>query len=155
MCGICGVAGGDPARGRELVARMCASMVHRGPDDEGSVHKDGVALGIRRLSIIDLAGGHQPMANEDASVWVVQNGEIFNYRELRDELGAAGHRFATQSDTEVLVHGWEEWGEHLVERLNGQFALAVHDRARRSLFLARDRVGIKPLHYALGGDRLV
>ena len=155
MCGICGVAGGDPARGRELVARMCASMVHRGPDDEGSVHNDGVALGMRRLSIIDLAGGHQPMANEDASVWVVQNGEIFNYRELRDELGAAGHRFATQSDTEVLVHGWEEWGEHLVERLNGQFALAVHDRARRSLFLARDRVGIKPLHYALDGDRLV
>src|SRR5437762_6495207 len=133
MCGICGVAGEDPKRGGELVQRMCGSMVHRGPDDEGSVHLDGVTLGMRRLSIIDLAGGHQPMANEDSTVWVVQNGEIYNHRELREQLAAAGHRFATQSDTEVLVHGYEEWGESVVERLNGQFAFCLHDRRSRLL----------------------
>src|SRR5437773_1992914 len=155
MCGICGVAGGDPARGRELVERMCASMAHRGPDDEGSLQVDGVTFGMRRLSIIDLAGGHQPMANEDSTVWVVQNGEIFNHLHLREELSGAGHVFATQSDTEVLVHGWEQWGERMVERLNGQFAFAVLDRRRASMFLARDRVGIKPLHYAIDGDRLL
>src|SRR5690348_4871739 len=110
MCGICGVAGGDPALGRELAARMCAAMVHRGPDDEGSIGLDGVTLAMRRLSIIDVAGGHQPMSNEDSNVWVVQNGEIFNHLELRDELIAAGHVFASRCDTEVLVHGWEEWG---------------------------------------------
>ena len=155
MCGICGVAGGDPARGRELVERMCSAMIHRGPDDEGSVQVDGVTLGMRRLSIIDLSGGHQPMSNEDSTVWVVQNGEIYNYLELRDQLGAAGHTFNTQSDTEVLVHGYEEWGEHVVERLNGMFAFAVLDRGRGLVFLARDRVGIKPLHYAIDGERLV
>lgn len=155
MCGICGVAGGDAAGGRELVSRMCAAMVHRGPDDEGSLHVDGVSLGMRRLSIIDLVGGHQPIHNEDSTVWVVQNGEIFNHLLLREELVAAGHRFLTQSDTEVLVHGYEEWGEAMVERLNGQFAFAILDRGRRVLFLARDRVGIKPLHYAIDGRRLV
>src|SRR5438046_2307125 len=155
MCGICGVAGGDPARGRELVDRMCASMAHRGPDDEGSLQVDGVTFGMRRLSIIDLAGGHQPMANEDSTVWVVQHGEIFNHLHLREQLSGSGHVFATQSDTEVLVHGWEQWGERMVERLNGQFAFAVLDRRRASMFLARDRVGIKPLHYAIDGDRLL
>ena len=155
MCGICGVAGGDPAAGRELVARMCAALVHRGPDDEGSVHLDGVTLGMRRLSIIDLAGGHQPMANEDSTVWAIQNGEIYNYLELRDLLIAAGHSFNTQSDTEVLVHGYEEWGEAMVERLNGMFAFAVLDRRRGVVLLARDRMGIKPLHYAIDGRRLV
>ena len=155
MCGICGVAGGDPRLGPELVARMCAALTHRGPDDAGSVSEADVTLGMRRLSIIDVAGGHQPMHNEDSTVWVVQNGEIFNYRELRSVLVAAGHRFATESDTEVLVHGWEEWGEGFVERLNGQFAFALHDRLRALVFLARDRVGIKPLHYAVDGGRLV
>src|SRR5207302_8633116 len=155
MCGICGVAGGDPARGRELVGRMCGSMVHRGPDDEGVVQAGGVTLGMRRLSIIDLAGGHQPMHNEDSTVWVVQNGEIYNHLELREELSAAGHLFATQSDTEVLVHGYEQWGEQMVERLNGQFACAVLDQRARQVFLARDRMGIKPLHYAIDGDRFV
>src|SRR5690348_4204491 len=105
MCGICGVAGGDPVRGRELVDRMCGAMVHRGPDDAGTIHTGGVTLGMRRLSIIDVEGGHQPMANEDQSVWVVQNGEIYNHLELRERLMAKGHRFATRSDTEVLVHG--------------------------------------------------
>src|SRR3989454_216040 len=155
MCGICGVAGGDPARGGELVQRMCGSMVHRGPDDEGSIHLDGVTLGMRRLSIIDIEGGHQPMANEDSTVWVVQNGEIYNHRHLREQLLAAGHMFATKSDTEVLVHGYEEWGERMVERLNGMFAFALLDRRKASLMLARDRMGIKPLHYAVDGERLV
>ena len=155
MCGICGVAGGDAAEGHDLVARMCSAMTHRGPDDDGAVQLDGVTLGMRRLSIIDLAGGHQPIHNEDSTVWVVQNGEIYNHLELRRELVAAGHAFATESDTEALVHGYEEWGESMVERLNGMFAFAVLDRGRRRLFLARDRVGIKPLHYAIDGGRLV
>src|SRR6267143_566393 len=155
MCGSCGVAGGDPSDGRDLVARMCAAMVHRGPDDEGSVQLDGVTLGMRRLSIIDLEGGHQPIHNEDSTVWVVQNGEIYNHLELREQLVAAGHAFVTQSDTEVLVHGYEEWGAGIVERLNGMFAFAILDRRRRRVVLARDRMGIKPLHYAVDGKRLV
>src|SRR5947209_6210756 len=155
MCGICGVAGGDPALGAELVSRMCAAMTHRGPDDEGSVSGGGVTLGMRRLSIIDVEGGHQPMANEDGRVFVVHNGEIFNHVELRAELARAGHSFRTKSDTEVLAHGWEEWGPEVVGRLNGQFAFAVHDRRRGVVFLARDRMGIKPLHWAWDGDRLV
>jgi asparagine synthase (glutamine-hydrolysing) len=155
MCGICGVAGGDPAGGRELVGRMCSAMTHRGPDDEGTVQLDGVTLGMRRLSIIDLEGGHQPMHNEDSTVWVVQNGEIYNHLELRELLLASGHTFNTQSDTEVLVHGYEQWGEEIVERLNGMFAFAVLDRRRGAVLLARDRMGIKPLHYAIDGKRLV
>ena len=155
MCGICGVAGGDPTLGRELVAGMCGAMVHRGPDDEGSVQLDGVTLGMRRLSIIDIEGGHQPIHNEDSTVWVVQNGEIYNHLDLRKLLEAAGHTFATQSDTEVLVHGYEEWGEALLERLNGMFAFAILDRRRKRMLLARDRMGIKPLHYAVDGKRLV
>src|SRR2546426_4025028 len=155
MCGICGVAGGDAAQGRELVGRRCAAMVHRGPDDEGSVRLDGVTFGMRRLSIIDVEGGHQPIHNEDSTVWVVQNGEIYNHLELRDILVTAGHSFTTQSDTEVLVHGYEEWGEAMVERLNGMFAFAVLDRRLRRVLLARDRMGIKPLHYAVDGKRLV
>ena len=130
-------------------------MEHRGPDDEGSVHLDGVTLGMRRLSIIDLVGGHQPMPNEDSTVWAIQNGEIYNHLELRERLVAAGHSFNTQSDTEVLVHGYEEWGEGMVERLNGMFAFAVLDRRLGVVLLARDRMGIKPLHYAIDGKRLV
>ena len=130
-------------------------MVHRGPDDEGTILVDGVTLGMRRLSIIDLEGGHQPIHNEDSSLWVVQNGEIYNHVELREQLLAAGHTFYTQSDTEVLVHGYEEWGEDMVARLNGMFAFALLDRGCGALFLARDRMGIKPLHYAIDGRRLV
>jgi len=155
MCGICGVAGGDPAAGDRLVRRMCAAMVHRGPDDEGTAQLDAVSLGMRRLSIIDLEGGHQPMHNEDSTVWVVQNGEIYNHIELRELLIAAGHSFNTRSDVEVLVHGYEEWGGEMVDRLNGMFAFAVLDRRKRAVLLARDRMGIKPLHYAIDGDRLV
>jgi asparagine synthase (glutamine-hydrolysing) len=155
MCGICGVAGGDPSESQELVGRMCDAMVHRGPDDEGGIQLDGVTLGSRRLSIIDIEGGHQPIHNEDSTVWVVQNGEIYNHLDLRKLLEAAGHEFTTQSDTEVLAHGYEEWGESMVERLNGMFAFAVLDRRRHRVFLARDRMGIKPLHYAVDGKRLV
>jgi asparagine synthase (glutamine-hydrolysing) len=155
MCGICGVAGGEPDEGRELVGRMCAAMVHRGPDEDGSIHRDGVTFGMRRLSIIDVEGGSQPIHNEDSTIWVAQNGEIYNHLELRKLLVAAGHSFTTQSDTEVLVHGYEEWGEALVERLNGMFAFAVLDLRRGRVWLARDRMGIKPLHYAVDGRRLV
>ena len=153
MCGICGVAGA--ADGSGLVRRMCAAMTHRGPDDEGFLDIDGVSLGMRRLSIIDLEGGHQPIHNEDKSVFVVQNGEIYNHLELREELRKSGHSFYTESDTEVLAHAYEEWGEAMVDRLNGMFALALLDRKRGHLFLARDRMGIKPLHYAVDGRRLV
>ena len=149
------MAGGDPTESQELVGRMCDSMVHRGPDDEGGIQLDGVTLGSRRLSIIDIAGGHQPIHNEDSTVWVVQNGEIYNHLELRELLVAAGHEFTTQSDTEVLAHGYEEWGESMVERLNGMFAFAILDRRRHRVLLARDRMGIKPLHYAVEGKRLV
>ena len=155
MCGICGVAGGDPSESKDLVGRMCDSMVHRGPDDEGGIQLDGVTLGSRRLSIIDLQGGHQPIHNEDSTVWVIQNGEIYNHLELRQLLEAAGHEFTTESDTEVLAHGYEEWGESFVERLNGMFAFAILDRRRKRVLLARDRMGIKPLHYAVDGKRLV
>ena len=134
---------------------MCVALAHRGPDDEGSVHLDGVTLGMRRLSIIDLEGGHQPIHNEDSQIWVVQNGEIYNHLLLREELEAAGHVFASRSDTEVLVHGYEEWGADFVSRLNGMFAFALLDRTRGVVVLARDRMGIKPLHYAIDGSRLV
>ncbi|MDQ2943775.1 MAG: hypothetical protein M3R21_08935, partial [Candidatus Dormibacteraeota bacterium] len=120
---------------------MCSALVHRGPDDEGTVHLDGVTFGVRRLSIIDLEGGHQPMHNEDSMVWVIQNGEIYNHLELRQLLITAGHSFKSQADTEVLLHGYEEWGEAMVERLNGMFAFAVLDRRRGTVFLARARMG--------------
>src|SRR5258708_31614166 len=143
MCGICGVAGGEPAEGRELVGRMSAAMVHRGPDDDGSVHLDGVTFGMRRLSIIDVEGGHQPIHNEDSKVWVVQNGEIYNHLELREQLLAAGHTFATKADTEALVHAYEEWGLEMVDHLNGMFAVAILDLRCGQGMGARDRVGIK------------
>src|SRR5262249_53705874 len=130
------------------IRAMCGVMVHRGPDDEGVHVGRGVALGMRRLSIIDLDRGQQPVANEDGSVWVVFNGEIYNYKELRRELGQRGHAFRTESDTETIVHLYEELGPHAVDRLRGMFAFAVWDERRRQLLLARDRLGIKPLYYA-------
>jgi asparagine synthase (glutamine-hydrolysing) len=156
MCGICGLVAGERDRvpDREAVARMSGRLVHRGPDDDGLFCEGPVALAARRLSIIDLAGGHQPIANEDGSAVVVQNGEIYNYRELKHELERAGHRFATDCDTEVLVHGYEEWGEAFVERLRGMFAIALWDKRRRRLLLARDRFGIKPLYYGDAGGGL-
>jgi len=156
MCGICGFAGtpvpGSPA---ELLERMCARLTHRGPDDQGTLVLDGMGLGIRRLSIIDLDGGHQPIHNEDQTQWVVLNGEIYNFRELAGELTAAGHTFYTRSDTEAIVHAYEQWGEDCVAHLNGMFAFAIWDTRRRALFLARDRLGIKPLYYTVAGGRLL
>ena len=127
---------------------MCGAMVHRGPDDEGVYLGDGVALGMRRLSIIDLDTGRQPMSNEDGSVWVVCNGEIYNYRELRRELQLRGHTFRTAGDTEVIVHLYEEYGPRCVEHLRGMFACAIWNTRTRQVLLARDRLGIKPLYYA-------
>ena len=150
MCGFAGVAHwglvGDAPR---LLPEMAATIRHRGPDDQGFWSDDNAAFSFVRLSIVDLAGGHQPMCNEDGSVWVVFNGEIYNHGELRKELQALGHVFHTDhSDTEVLVHGWEAWGSALPERLNGMFAFAVWDARKKGLFLARDRYGIKPLYLA-------
>ncbi len=134
---------------------MCDAIVHRGPDDEGIYVNGGVALGMRRLSIIDVAGGHQPIHNEDRSVWVVFNGEIYNFPQLRTELQARGHEFYTNSDTEVIVHLYEDLGVDCVQKLRGMFAFALYDERRQSLLLARDRLGIKPLHYAFAGERLL
>ena len=158
MCGICGFAyASTPSDAEKRVRAMAAVMVHRGPDDDGFLFNDprapGIALGIQRLSIIDLAGGHQPVWNEKRDVAVVFNGELYNYRELRDRLKLSGHTFSTQSDTEILVHGWEEWGEDLLNELRGMFALALLDLRKHFatvpvMFLARDPLGIKPLYYA-------
>ncbi len=149
MCGICGTWGeSSPAAGDRRLGTMLDTIVHRGPDGEGRLVRTGVALGMRRLAIIDLAGGDQPIHNEDGSVGVVFNGEIYNFRELRAELERAGHRFATRSDTEVLVHGYEEWGDDLMSRLAGMFAFALHDATAGRVLVARDRFGKKPLYYA-------
>jgi asparagine synthase (glutamine-hydrolysing) len=153
MCGICGIASTHGAVDPSRLAAMSATLVHRGPDSDGMVVQDGVGLAARRLAIIDLTTGDQPIANEDDTVHVVQNGEIYNYAELRRELERAGHIFRTHGDTEVLVHGYEEWGEELPRRLRGMFAIAIWDGRRRRLVLLRDPYGIKPLYYraASGG----
>ncbi len=150
MCGITGILAPDSAQAidRALLERMTARIAHRGPDAQGTHSEPGVGLGHRRLSIIDLAGGAQPLWNEDHSVVVVFNGEVYNFGDLARELSALGHRFETHSDTEVIVHAWEEWGEDCVQRFRGMFAFAIWDRNRRCLFLARDRLGIKPLYTA-------
>ena len=156
MCGIAGVLHFDESRpDPPVVRRMLWPIRHRGPDASG-VYVDGpVGLGHVRLSIIDLAGGRQPMANEDQSLWVTFNGEIFNYIELRETLLQKGHRFATQSDTEVILHLYEEHGEDCVQHFNGQWALAVWDKRRRRLFLSRDRLGVRPLFYTVAGRKLL
>ena len=149
MCGIVGIVRWDGAPVLEHEIRdMCGAMVHRGPDEEGVYLGSGVGIGMRRLSIIDLEGGHQPIANEDQSIWIVFNGEIYNYQELRRDLERNGHRFRTDSDTETIVHLYEELGAGCVERLRGMFAFAIWDERRRQMLLARDRLGIKPLYYA-------
>lgn len=157
MCGIAGIVDTRPgALVDELtVHRMCEKIVHRGPDDEGLFVKGGIGLGMRRLSIIDVAGGHQPVFNEDRSAWIVFNGEIYNFPELRAELNARGHRFRTHSDTEVIIHLYEEMGADCVQKLRGMFAFAIYDDRQRKLLLARDRLGKKPLHYAAVNGRLL
>ena len=155
MCGIAGLVGrSGEVVDADSVHRMCQTIVHRGPDDEGVYARGPVGLGMRRLSIIDLSGGKQPIHNEDQSIWVVFNGEIYNFPELRRELEARGHGFYTHSDTEVIVHLYEEHGADCVKKLRGMFAIALYDEKKNSLLLARDRLGKKPLHYALDQGRL-
>ncbi len=156
MCGVAGVALRDPRRPVDpaLLRRMTTIVRHRGPDGEGYHAAPGIGLGVRRLAIIDLRTGDQPIAGEDGSVTVVCNGEIYNYRELRAELEAAGHRFRTASDVEVIVHLYEDHGAECLARLRGMFGLALWDARRGELLLARDRLGIKPMHYALADDGL-
>jgi asparagine synthase (glutamine-hydrolysing) len=141
------------ANGRRVdeatIHRMCDMIIHRGPDDEGLLVKDGAGLGMRRLSIIDLAGGHQPLFNEDKSAWIVFNGEVYNFQDLRPDLEARGHRFRTHSDTETIIHLYEEYGSECVQKLRGMFAFAIYDEKKHALLIARDRLGKKPLHYAL------
>ena len=157
MCGICGIFEFEHREeiSRELVRRMTDTIVHRGPDDEGIYVGPGIGLGFRRLSIIDVAGGHQPISNEDGRVWVMLNGEIYNYPELRQELLDRGHVFVTRSDTESIVHLYEEYGEDCFRRLRGMFAIALWDSRERKLLLARDRVGKKPLFYAGDPKRIL
>ncbi|UCF78659.1 MAG: asparagine synthase (glutamine-hydrolyzing) [Candidatus Eiseniibacteriota bacterium] len=157
MCGICGIAG-DNGKSPETLAtlkRMVQVMRHRGPDDEGFYCDDQVGFGHARLSIIDVETGCQPMSNEDESLWIVYNGEVYNYVELRDELLAKGHTFRTRSDTEVILHSYEEYGTQFVQHFNGMFAFALWDKPRKKLVLARDRVGIKPLYFVQEGDRFL
>src|SRR6201987_366240 len=150
---MCGIAGQynferrEPVE-RETIVQMARSIAHRGPDDEGFFISGPVGLGFRRLSIIDLSGGHQPLSNEDGSVHIIFTGEIYNYQELRQYLLGRGHVFRRQTDTETIVRLYEELGEACVEKLRGMFAFAIWDERAKSLFLARDRVGIKPLYYS-------
>src|SRR2546426_3729042 len=154
MCGICGIASTHASAVTDRVATMSAPLVHRGPDSFGEFSDGDIALAARRLSIIDLETGDQPIANEDGTLHVVQNGEIYNYRELRRELERAGHRFRTHGDTEVLLHLYEEHGDAFAGRLRGMFAIAIWDARRRRLVLARDRFGIKPLYYRAADGEL-
>ncbi len=156
MCGIAGIVRDGPVDDADVrqVEKMGAVMSYRGPDDQGLRHGPGYVFSHRRLSIIDIAGGHQPMSDDGGKLWLVYNGEIYNYRELRRELEAAGHRFRTRCDTEVIIHLYEEDGIECVRRLSGMFAFAVFDEERRRLLLARDRAGIKPLYYGFEGGTL-
>lgn len=154
MCGICGIvkkANGAPIE-YSLISAMSETLAHRGPDDQGVFTAKNIGLGARRLSIIDLEGGHQPLANEDGSIWIAHNGEVYNFPALREELRSRGHTFKTRTDTETIVHSYEEWGEEFVHKLRGMFAFALWDAHEQSLILVRDRIGIKPLYYTLLED---
>ena len=156
MCGICGqfnFARNEPVE-PETIRRMTGTIVHRGPDDEGYFLSGPIGLGFRRLSIIDLAGGHQPMSDAEETVWVIFNGEIYNYRELRAELRSKGHEFRTNSDTEVIIHGYEEWGAEVLNRLNGMFGMAIWDVKKQRLVVARDAMGIKLIYYRITSGQL-
>src|SRR5438552_1356313 len=157
MCGICGIlyCGDERRVQRDTLAQMNAQIVHRGPDDDGFFVEGNVGLAMRRLSIIDIRTGQQPISNEDESLWIVYNGEIYNHRDLRSKLEARGHRYRTKSDTETIVHLYEEYGRDCVQHLHGMFAFAIWDRRSRRLFIARDRLGIKPLYYFYDGKKFV
>src|SRR5205809_2596433 len=156
MCGICGQYNfirNEPVE-PDTIRRMTQTMVHRGPDDEGYFISGPVGLGFRRLSIIDLAGGHQPMSDAEESVWVILNGEIYNFKELRIELEERGHRFRTNSDTEVIIHGYKEWGAEVLNHLNGMFGMAIWDVKKQRLVVARDAMGIKLIYYRITSGQL-
>src|SRR5438477_795129 len=156
MCGICGqfnFVRNEPVE-PEIVRRMADSIAHRGPDDEGYLFYGQVVLGFRRLSIIDLAGGHQPMSDAEETVWVILNGEIYNFKELRAELEQRGHSFRTRSDTEVIVHGYKEWGTEVFNHLNGMFGVAIWDVEKQRLVVARDPMGIKLIYYRVADGQL-
>ena len=157
MCGITGIMqfGNDTRVEPATLRRMCAAMVHRGPDDEGIYTAGSIGIGMRRLSIVDLATGHQPLSNEDATAWIVFNGEIYNHAALREKLQSLGHRYSTNSDTETIIHLYEEYGSDCVQHLRGMFAFAIWDTRRQRLFVARDRLGIKPLYYQLTSQQIV
>lgn len=158
MCGIAGFirfSGSNREPDARRLEAMVQTLYHRGPDESGMDLRDGVAMGMRRLSIIDLSGGTQPIYNEDRTIWTVYNGEIYNFPELKEELLTRGHIFTTNTDTEVIVHGYEEWGADFPARLNGMFAIALHDNLQHRFILARDHIGIKPLYYSYTQDRLV
>ncbi|MBE0461550.1 MAG: asparagine synthase (glutamine-hydrolyzing) [Candidatus Aminicenantes bacterium] len=155
MCGICGIVQtkNETPISNSLLHAMCQTIVHRGPDDEGIFIEKKAALCTRRLSIIDVEGGHQPLSNEDGSIWIAHNGEVYNFPELRKELISRGHTFSTRTDTETIIHSYEEWGETFVNKLRGMFAFALWDRRKERLILVRDRIGIKPLYYTLLDDK--
>src|SRR6478752_4046773 len=156
MCGICGQFNfaSDAPVDPEIIRRMADSIAHRGPDDEGYFVSGPIGLGFRRLSIIDLAGGHQPMADAEETVWVIFNGEIYNFKELRAELQGKGHHFRTNSDTEVIVHGYKEWGTDVFDHLNGMFGVAIWDVQKERLILARDAMGVKLIYYRIDNGTL-
>jgi asparagine synthase (glutamine-hydrolysing) len=156
MCGICGQVkiDSDEPVDQETIRRMSRTMFHRGPDDEGYFFDKSLGFGFRRLSIIDLSGGHQPMADADESVWVVFNGEIYNYKELRAELEGRGHHFRTSSDTEVIIHGYKQWGADVFNHLNGMFGVGIWDVQKRRLIVARDPMGIKLIYYKIADGKL-
>ncbi len=156
MCGICGqfnFVRNEPVE-PDTIRRMTQTMIHRGPDDEGYLVSGPLGFGFRRLSIIDLAGGHQPMSDAEESVWVVFNGEIYNFKELRIELEQRGHHFHTRCDTEVIIHGYKEWGTKVFDHLNGMFGLAIWDVRKQRLVLARDPMGIKLIYYRIANGQL-
>ncbi len=156
MCGICGIVSPNETPSMDLLQSMSRTMRHRGPDDEGFHTEPGAGLGFQRLSIIDLSGGHQPMSSADGTLHLVFNGEIYNYQKLRQMLEATGrHPFKTNSDTEVILHLYQEYGEDCVTHLRGMFAFALWDSKKKSLFMARDRFGKKPLVYAQAGHQLL
>src|SRR6202795_198963 len=157
MCGIAGMLefGRDARANAGALREMCRVISHRGPDDDGFYTDGSVGIGMRRLSIVDVAGGHQPISNEDGTLWIVFNGEIYNHLALREQLIARGHRYSTHSDTETVIHLFEEYGPDCVRHLRGMFAFAIWNRDTRTLFIARDRLGIKALYYKLTRDRLL
>ena len=157
MCGICGIVFNDREQKVEqnTLKKMSDVITHRGPDDEGFYINQHVGLAMRRLSIIDLSTGKQPISNEDGQIWIVFNGEIYNHKDIRTELESKGHQFKTKTDTEAIVHAYEEYGESCVQKLNGMFTFAIWDNRKKTLFLARDRIGIKPLYYLFDRNRLI